>query len=295
MPSRKPDTRSKRTPAPGREKQRSAAGIGRSKRTAEPEPARQAPVPPTGDREMPRRGFRAEVSRSSLSAATDAAVGASRRAFRATPLIVQKAASILEEEVATGIGAAKRIEQRFLDVAALRAQPPDAVMSRFRRDAHEAVDIILDIVTAAATTVGERAGRIVNVTAGHTTSPRPARSSAGPGEAGESGLRIATVRIPGKVKPGAIGELLMSLENESDRATAEFTLHSAELVSASGARIPADHVSFEPRTLSVGPRSAGQVTVSVRVPAKADAGVYEGLVRATEMDALRALLTIDVG
>jgi hypothetical protein len=164
-----------------------------------------------------------------------------------------------------GIGAAKRIEQRFLDVAALRAQPADAVMSRFRRDAHEAVDIILDIVTAAATTVGERAGRVVNVTAGHATSTTSSRKREAPDE---SGMRLAAVRIKGNVKPGSVGELTMSLENESDQTTAEFTLHAAELVSASGARIPSDRVAFDPATLSVGPRASGQVSVKVSVPAR---------------------------
>ena len=303
MASKKPESRSKRTSSSAREEARPGpsrggtappAGARAEPRTADaPHPGRPVEPPPaaqTADREVPRRGIRADISRNSLNAATDAAMGASRRAIRATPTIVQMAASILEEEVAMGIGAAKRIEQRFLDVDALRAQPADAVMSRFRRDAHEAVDIILDIVTAAATTVGDRAGRFINVTAGHATSTTSSRSAPA-----EPGIRLATVRIKGKVTAGSVGELTMSLENDSDQTTAEFTLHAAELVSASGARIPSDHVYFAPATLSVGPRSSGQVSVKVSVPAKAPPGMYEGLVRATQLDALRAILSIEVG
>jgi hypothetical protein len=233
-----------------------------------------------------------DPSRRAVNAATDAALRASRRATRATPIIVRKAASILEEEVAMGIGAAKRIEQRFLDVNALRAQPSDAVMSRFRNDAHEAVDIILDIVTAAVITVEERAGRFINVTASRTS--RAVGDSHPPWTRDETGMRLSAVRIP-RVAPGAVGELKISLENESDESTTQFTLHAAELVSASGARIPRELVTFDPATLSVGPRSTGDVAVSVSVPEGTPHGVYEGLVRATQLDTLRALLSIEVG
>jgi hypothetical protein len=242
------------------------------------------------------RGSRA--TRRAAGAAATAAKDASRNVVAATPTIVLKAASIIEEEVAIGLGALKRVEQRFLDVDALRAQQPDRVMSRFRKDAHEAVDIILDIVTAAATTVGERAGKVVNVTASHRrddidgTVQRMQRD-AGSADAGTT--RLPTVRMAGVIAPGADAELVVSLENESDSATAEFTLHSSELVSASGARIPSSAVMFHPATLAVGPRSAGRVSLRVRVPADAKPGSYESLLRATQLDGLRAMLAVTVG
>ena len=239
----------------------------------------------------------AAATKRAAGAAATAAMGASRRALEATPTIVLKAAAIIEEEVAMGIGAAKRIEQRFLDVDALRSQNPDHVMSKFRKDAHDAVDIILDIVTAAATTVGERAGKMVNVTASRmmTTNGGPFTATRGaPQPAEPAATRLATVRMPGTSSPGASAELMMSLENESDSATAEFTLHSSELVSASGARIPASAVTFEPSTLTVGPRAAGNVMVRVRVPSDIKPGCYEGLLRATQLNGLRAMLSIDV-
>src|SRR5690606_21997407 len=117
----------------------------------------------------------ANLSKRATRAATASALGASRSVVGAAPAVVIKAASILEEEIAVTLGAVKRIEQRFLDVDAIRQQSPDAVMSKFRRDAHDAVDIILDVLTAAAQTVGAQAGKFVNVTAG-ATMPDAARS-----------------------------------------------------------------------------------------------------------------------
>jgi hypothetical protein len=108
-------------------------------------------------------------------------------------------------------------------------------------------------------------------------------------------MRLSSLRIPRRVGPGTVGELKISLENASDEGTSQFTLHAAELVSASGSRISSEHVTFAPATLSVGPRSAGDVAVRVSVPEGTPHGVYEGLVRAAQLDTLRALLSIEVG
>lgn len=256
------------------------------------------------DQAAPAAGARAteraaQATKRAAGAAANAAFDALRRAVEATPTIVLKAACIIEEEVAMGIGAVKRIEQRFLDVEALRNQSSDHVMSRFRKDAHEAIDIILDVVTAAATTVGQQAGRVVNVTASRMTQMQgamPSSSSSTLNGATDAGAtRLPTVRMPGKVAPGGSAELTMSLENESDQTTAEFTLHSSELVSASGARVSSGSVTFSPATLTVGPRATGTVTVRVSIPAGTPAGSYEGLLRATQLDGLRAMITVQVG
>jgi hypothetical protein len=256
-------------------------------------PRRDAVLEDPAPKSIPREPRARERAAPEHAAPMEAASAKRSRTRGATPVIVMKAASILEEEVAMGIGAAKRIEQRFLDVDALRAEHPDAVMSRFRRDAHDAVDIILDVVTAAATTVGDRAGHFVNVTASRLPGRGSSSTASVPSDAG--GTRIATVRIPGRVAPGEVGELTMSLENESDTSTTAFTLHAAELVSASGARIPAAQVSFVPPSIAVAARSTGQVLVRVTVPATAPPGTYEGLIRATQLDALRAILSVQVG
>lgn len=230
----------------------------------------------------------ANLSKRATRAATASALGASRSAVAAAPAVVIKAASILEEEIAITLGAVKRIEQRFIDVDAMRKQSPDAVMSRFRRDAHDAVDIILDVLTAAAQTVGTQAGRFVNVTAG-ATAPAAEQS-----DGVVAGVQVPALRVPGTVKAGTAGAVVMALENPSDVGTSSFTLHASDLVSASGTRIDSQQVAFAPASLSVGPRQAGRVEVSVAVPPGTPAGTYEGLVRATQMENLRAMLSVVV-
>src|SRR5580693_9551287 len=48
--------------------------------------------------------------------------------------VVARAASILEEEIAAGVVAAKNVESRFVDVKASRSGKPEEVLPRFRRD-----------------------------------------------------------------------------------------------------------------------------------------------------------------
>lgn len=227
-----------------------------------------------------------ESSKRAAKAATASALGASRKVVAAAPAVVIKAVTILEEELASGLGVVRRIEQRFLDVDTIRQQGPDAVMSKFRRDGHEAVDIILDVLTAAAQTVEAQAGRFINVTAGATKSETDDDDALG--------MRVPALRVPGRVLAGRAGEVAMSLENASDMGTSGFTLHSSDLVGASGARIPSSSIAFSPDTLSVGPKQAGRVTVKVHVPDGTPAGTYEGLVRATQLESLRAMLIVVV-
>src|SRR3954451_19881713 len=78
--------------------------------------------------------------------------------------IVGQAASILEEELAAGIGAAREIEDRFVDVESIRATDPNRVVQRLRKDAHDVVDIIVDLVDVAITSTGAIGGRAVAVT-----------------------------------------------------------------------------------------------------------------------------------
>jgi uncharacterized membrane protein len=176
-----------------------------------------------------------------------------------------------------------------LDVEKLRSEPSDALLSKFRRDAHDAVEILIDIVAAAATTVTEKAGRIVNVTASRI---RPAVAPAPTATA--SAGQVPTVRMPNQVAPGETTEVTISLENESGQATAEFTMYSSELMASAGHRIPAEQVHFHPPALEVGPKAAGKVRVSVHVPKGTPPGTYEGLLRASPLDSLRAVLRVQV-
>lgn len=65
------------------------------------------------------------------------------RAFGAsTSDMIQKAAVILEEEVAVGLLAAREVERSMRETGELRAESFDDILVRLRRDAHDVVNII---------------------------------------------------------------------------------------------------------------------------------------------------------
>jgi hypothetical protein len=201
-----------------------------------------------------------------------------------TSRIVQQAASILEEEIAAGVSAAKRVEERFVNVEKLRGGNQQEVMQRFRRDAHEVVDILIDMVALASNSIsvlGERAIRV-----------RPGAQSSEAKQA--SGDTMPCLTIPGAVAPGESVTVPMTLDNASDRPTEALRFHCADLVNANGARLAAEYITFGPAEVVLEPASSGTVKVTVTVPDGTPPGTYAGLLQASKMEQVRAVLSVRV-
>ncbi len=60
-----------------------------------------------------------------------------------TSRVVQKAAAILEEEIAKGIIAAKQVEERLKNVSVLHEGNPVAMIEGFRKEAHEVAEMAM--------------------------------------------------------------------------------------------------------------------------------------------------------
>lgn len=200
-----------------------------------------------------------------------------------TSNVVQKAAEILEEEIAAGIVAAKKIEQHFLDVKELREEKPDDVMYRLRRDVHEIVDIFVDLTQVSLQRIADVPQSILQI---KTSS----RSEAGPAAVGGSNI----IRMPQPIKAGDTGEVPVSLENNGTAPTGELTFYSTDFVSFTGGTIPASQLAFNPESIALEPGKVERVNVSISVPAKAEVGIYTGLILARNMDSFRAVLVAQV-
>ena len=77
--------------------------------------------------------------------------------------IVRLATDILEEEIAAGIVAAKALEKKVIDVDKVRDKDNDHIISRFRSDAHEVIDMLMDVVSVAATQLETVSNKVVNI------------------------------------------------------------------------------------------------------------------------------------
>lgn len=192
--------------------------------------------------------------------------------------IVMRAASILEEEIAVGIEAAQEIESRYIDVAKLRNGDPDHVMARLRKDAHDIVDIAVDLVHAAAIALD----RALTLEAGRALPP------------GNNGSRpMPAIEIP-EIKPGESGEVTFTLSNSDDTATPTFTFQTLGLISSKGTEIPATAVSLTPENIVIPPRGSIPLKVSIRVPPGTPPGHYTGLLQSSHLDGLCAKLGVTV-
>lgn len=198
--------------------------------------------------------------------------------------IVSRAATILEEEIAKGIVAAKQLEGRLTDVEKLRSPANRELISRFRKDAHDIVDILMDVATVAVKNAGNPAA-IFSV-GSKTKSEIPAETLP---------TKIPLIKIPGVLIAGKPG-LSMPITLENDSKTDSKTIHfeNTALVDQAGGHIASTAIKFEPNPLTLAPGESGQVVITLTIPKKAKAGSYTCFIQARNMDQLKATLQVDV-
>jgi len=199
--------------------------------------------------------------------------------------IVGRSASVLEEEIAAGILAARQVEEKIIDVDTLRGGDQNRFARKMRRDVHDVVDILVDLVESGVKTAGGLAQRAIRL-----------RPGEGPGSRQPPPGNIPTLTPSAPLAPGGTAEIVMTLENESDAETEEFSFKASDLINAAvGEQIDADQIQISPSPVSIAPNGTCRVTIQVAVPANTPPGVYSGLLQATRMDRLRAIVTVQVG
>jgi len=198
--------------------------------------------------------------------------------------IVGRSATVLEEEIASGIVAARQVEEKFIDVDKLRGGDHNRFARKMRRDVHDVVDILVDLVETGVQSAGGLAQKAVKL-----------RPEQGFGSRQPPPGNIPTLTTGTPLEPGGTAEIKMTLENVSDTETEEFNFTASDLINAAiGEQIDAEQVSISPSPVSIAPNGECTVTIQVKVPPKTPAGVYSGLLQATRMDRLRAILTVQV-
>jgi hypothetical protein len=200
-----------------------------------------------------------------------------------TSKIVSQAANILETEIAAGIEAFKKTEKKVLNSEKFRYEKPDEVMQRFRRDAHEVVDIFIDIVGVSLKNMEKVTNTVVI-----KTPLKKEKTEEAPV------VKQPSITVPKALKAGETSEIPISLENSSDVQTDEFKLYSTDLVNDSGDRISSEVLQFMPPTVKIAPHTTEKIMVMVTVPSDARPGVYCGLVLAANMNQLRSEIVINV-
>jgi hypothetical protein len=199
-----------------------------------------------------------------------------------TSRVVYQAASILEEEIAAGIITAKKVEDLLASSNVNSPDQANELVQRFRRDLHEVVDLIMDIINSA-TSILDQPG--ISILSNAATS----KSNLG----GDGKLPTLTLSEP--VSAGKVARLSISLKNNVDIPTGEIGFMSTDLISLSGDRISARQVKFTPLRVSFSPFGTEEILITVKIPQGKPVGSYSGLIQSTEVDRLRAVIILEVG
>lgn len=110
----------------------------------------------------------------------------------------------------------------------------------------------------------------------------------------QTSLEPAPVLSPaGSVMPGTTAQISITLVNDDDHP-AQIAFLSTDLIGEDGARISAENIAFQPRELSLAARNTSVVNFRVTVPTGTRSGVYSGLVRASRLDYLHAVVMVTI-
>jgi len=180
--------------------------------------------------------------------------------------IVSQAASVLDEEMARGVLAAR-------STAGTAPQGYSNADHPVLRQMHEFVDNL--------------AALWPNLQGGAAKGPFPyqlATSDADP---------VAKVRPRASVNPGERAIISMTLRN-SESQPVRLVPTATDLLGGRGGRIPNSLLEFTPSEIALQPQEQKDLSISTTVPVDAAPGCYSGLLVVRGLDYLRALITIEV-
>lgn len=180
--------------------------------------------------------------------------------------IVSQAASVLDEEMARGVLAAR---QASPSSRAPAADPGNLLL----RQVHDIVDQVAAVWPSLQSVPGQRLGL-----------SHPAASDVDP---------LAELRPPATVKAGQRATISMTVCN-SESGSVRLVPAATDLLGSRGGRIPCSLLEFTPMEFKLEPQEKKDVGISLMVPVETAPGCYSGLFVVRGVDYLRALITIEV-
>jgi len=229
-----------------------------------------------------------EDQEESSSTATDKKTDANGGIIGSASRIVLKAARILEEEIARGIVAAKQTEEKFTDVTKLRGgqitnnRNLDDLFVRFRKDAHDIIDLVADLASLAAQNAGRISSQIINISSG-----KPTSSNTSP-------QQVALIQVPQELHVGVQTEFPVTVENDNEKEEKNISFINSPLIDSSGNQLPSDALTFNPNPLKIPASSKATVNVKISIPITAKPGNYTSFIQGRDMEGLKATLLVKV-
>jgi len=195
--------------------------------------------------------------------------------------VLKMAVDILEEEIASGILAAKKMEKKVFNLDDHKPEEPSELMSRIRRDVHEAVDLMMDSMTVLVDYFGvlnEQVSKKQNANNhqnnGQTSAPVIKNDA--PANAGE------------KI------DLAFLLTNDCTEETKSIHLKKPELVNINGEKINIRNIRYDASQFILKPDASRQISIGVSLPKNTKSGSYTGLIQDMNNPEIHVLIIINV-
>jgi hypothetical protein len=180
--------------------------------------------------------------------------------------IVSEAASILDEEMARGVLAARQ--------ASLSSRTPAADPSNLLlRQVHDLVDQFASVWPSLQRVPGQQLGL-----------PQPPTNDVN---------QLAELRPLAIVKAGQRATISMTVCNSENRSVC-LVAAATDLLGSRGGRIACSLLELTPVEFKLEPQEKKDVAIGFVVPGETAPGCYSGLLVVRGVDYLRALITIDV-
>lgn len=205
--------------------------------------------------------------------------GVPNNAMLAAAALVQQAADILDTEMASGVLAAHAASPGWGTPAT--GQPADIGGQILRRQVHDFIDALADSIAQLETPVGQWIADTVQAAGMASSIP------------GGDGQSVTLLSPAAAVSAGGKTKLSFTLHNDSDQRT-QFTLFCTDLYNPTGYRIADNQVQLSQWEVSLGPDAQAAITVEIGVPYGTIAGTYSGLLMASDLTYLRAVLAVTV-
>jgi hypothetical protein len=180
--------------------------------------------------------------------------------------IVAQAASVLDDEMAKGVFAARR-------TGATGSYGQMDAANPVLRQMHEVVENLAALWP--------------------TLQASQTQKSVGSPPTGSYVDPLAEVRPRATVKPGQRATISMTLRNTENRAV-QLTPAATDLLGSRSGRISCSLLEFTPSALTLEPQDQRDLAIATTVPVDATPGCYSGLLVVRGLDYLRALITIEV-
>ena len=199
--------------------------------------------------------------------------------------VLSSAVNVLEEEIAAGILAAKKIEKKVIDVEDVRNNPEN-LLNRIRKDTHEVVDLFLDAAIALSSQLKILSDNVAKQTE-NIKQPVPSREK-------KQRHEVAVLHHDEPLLPGETATLYMQVNDEDASQPIKIQLQKNDLTGPFKQKIAANNISIKPSSFTLKPAATREVEIRVKIPANCKKGHYTCLFTDVQNPLIRAIISVEV-